>query len=151
MQDLNFNTGMMELAIQGDTSKILRFNPSDGNLISGFLGLINEANGKLKELSIAEDDLQGRRSGMDDLEYVKQKNRLDLETDEFFRAELDGIFGDGIADMVFGKVCTTAVTEGGECVFMNFIYALLPFFTSEIQSRNKKIQQIIQDHKPPKR
>ncbi len=151
MQNLEFNTGMIELAIQGDPDRILRFNPSDGNVAGGFLGLIDKTNEKLKELSVAEDALQEKRAEMNDLEFAKQKNQMDVGADAFFRAELDAIFGTGTAEMVFDRVCVTAATENGSIVFMNFVNALLPFFTETIQARNKKIQQIIQDHKPPKR
>ncbi len=148
MQDLTFNTGMIELAIQGDFGRILRFNPADGNVQAGFFTLIDKGNEKMREVAAKENEIIAGAGT--DLEKAKQRNRLDLETDAFLRAELDAIFGAGTAETVFGQVCTTATTANGETVFTGFIYALMPFFTKEIQSRNEKIKKIIADHKPPK-
>ncbi|WP_027399854.1 hypothetical protein [Anaerovorax odorimutans] len=142
MQDLNYNTGMMELAIQGDQSRILRFNPSDGNIANGFLQLITNASEKLKEFSNKEFKSDN------ELENIKQKNKIDLELDQHFRSELDLIFGAGTSDMVFGNLCTTAITENGECIFINFLMALMPFISKEMQERNAKIEEVINKYKP---
>lgn len=149
MQNLEFNTGMIELAIQGDPDRILRFNPSDGNVIAGFLGILNKANDRLKDMSDKENKIMS--DDISDIEKVKQKNQLDLELDAFLRIELDNVFGQGSSKMIFGNISATAITEYGETVFMNFMNAILPYFQKEMKKRNEKVSKIIQDHKPPKR
>jgi hypothetical protein len=149
MQNLEFNTGMIELAIQGDESRVLRFNPGDSNIQAGFFALVEKADAKSKEISHKTNEINC--NGESGFEKSKRRNQLNLDTDAFFRAELDSIFGGGTSDLVFGRVCTMATIQNGGTVFESFITALMPFFTKEIKERNEKVQKIIQDHKPPKR
>lgn len=149
MQNLEFNTGMIELAIQGDTNRVLRFNPSDSNVISGFLGILSKANDKLKDMTDRENRIV--TDNIADIEKVKQKNQLDIELDLFLRSELDNIFGANTSDMVFGNISTTSITGNGDTVFMNFMIALLPFFENEMKKRNERVSKIIQDHNPKRK
>ncbi len=145
MKDLSFDTGMVELAIQGDQNRILRFNPSDGNIIEGFLNLVGKANARLKDFSKEEEKII--QSNLPDLEKAQGKNRLNLEIDTFFRSELDEIFGVGTSELVFKDLCTSAITQNGECIFSNFLYAILPCFEKEINARSKTVSKIIQENR----
>jgi hypothetical protein len=145
MKDLSFNTGMMELAIQGDPNRVLRFNPSDSKIADGFLSLVAKTNEKLRELGKKEKEIQ--QLNLTDLEKAKSMTGLNLEIDIFFRNELDAIFGKGSAQIAFENLCTSATTENGDCVFVNFIYAILPYFEKEIKERNKKIAKIIEENR----
>ncbi|QIB68266.1 hypothetical protein Ami103574_02585 [Aminipila butyrica] len=146
MKDLSFNTGMIELAIQGDENRVLRFNPSDEKIADGFLNLVKTVNGRMKgfeerEKKIAEDSLT-------DLERAENMVGLGLEIDKFFRSELDGLFGEGTSSIVFENLSTFAITENGQCVFANFLAALLPFFEKETKVRSEKVAQIVRENRP---
>ncbi len=145
MKNLEFDTGMIELAIQGDQERVLRFNPEDGKIVDGFLGLIGKINIRLKELSKEEEKII--QLDLSELEKVREKNKINLEIDAFFRSELDLIFGAGTSNLVFENLCTSAITANGECIFSNFIYATLPYFEKEMKARNKKIAQIIKENR----
>lgn len=152
MKDLELNTGIIELAIQGDKSRVLRFNPTDANTIDGFCNLVNNINVKLAELAGEEERII--KSDLPDLEKIRSRNKLSLKIDRFFREELDLIFGAGTSNLVFEDLCTSALTGTGEFVFINFIYAILPYFEEEMDERTKKlnasaeeVKKIIQEHR----
>lgn len=145
MKNLSFDVGMIELAIQGDQSRILRFNPSDSKIADGFLSLIAKTNGKFKEFGEKEKAI--KELSLSDLEKAKQINELSLNIDTFFRNELDEIFGKGSALLIFENLCTSAITENGDCVFVNFVNAILPYFEKEMKARNDKLARIIKENK----
>ncbi|WP_206460237.1 hypothetical protein [Anaerovorax sp. IOR16] len=144
--NIKFETGTIELAIQGDPNKILRFNPTDENVVSKFLNLVTTANQKLEELSSECDKILS--SEKKKMEKVKLKNKLNLELDALLRNELDTTFGVGVSDMAFGDMCVTAITESGNCIFVNFLMALTPIIESENKKRSQKVDDIIKKYKP---
>lgn len=145
--DLNFDTGLIELQINGDPNRPLRFNPTDGRIIEGFLGLVARAEEKMKEFQQRQDDLNAKKDGMKDIQYAKEVSALERDTDKFFRAEFDSIFGDGAAEMVFQEASTTALAVNGDYIFMNFMMAIFPYFDTEIKNRSRKVSDLVQDHK----
>lgn len=148
MQNLEFNTGMIELAIQGDTNRVLRFNPGDESTVKGFMELLEKSTAMLKEADAKEKKICGSSNGLSQLEKVKQKNKLNMEIDAFLRNELDQLFGAGTAEITFGKMCITATATDGVPVFMGFLQALLKIIEEENRKRNKRVEDIIEKYKP---
>ena len=148
MQNLEFNTGMIELAIQGDPNRVLRFNPTDAGFAEGFMKLIDASNRKLVEA--AEKEKLVCQSG-GNIEKIQQKNQVNMEADKFLRGEVDKLFGTGAADIIFEDICVTAVTENGEPVFMGFAMALLSFIESENKARGKSADEVIARYKPQRK
>ena len=148
MQNLEFNTGMIELAIQGDPNRVLRFNPTDEHTVVGFLNLFKGAQQKISELAVEEGLLCAPGNGLSGLERTEKKNELWLGADKFLRDEIDKLFGQGTSEMVFGKLSSVALTSSGETVFMAFMSAMLPHITKDITVRNERIRSAVQKYKP---
>ncbi|MFV0517251.1 MAG: hypothetical protein ACK5MV_07635 [Aminipila sp.] len=146
MDNLNFDSGMMELAINGDESKVLRINPADEKIVEGLLKIVESK--EIKEFIENEKALFDKSNKDSNLEKVKKKNQLNLELDKFLRNELDLILGVGISELVFGDICVTAINSNGEIIFSSFVNALLNMIKSEILKRSAKTQEIIKKYKP---
>lgn len=147
MKDLQLNTGMIELAIQGDKNRVLRFNPEDVEFQNALLAMLDHASKKMKEFeqSAKAHDLKFRE--MDPIEAMKEKIKIQRDIDVFIKSEIDEVFGKGTASMIFKEACPSAKSSSGQYIFMNFFEALLPIIQPEIQKRNQGIQKIIADHK----
>jgi len=144
--DINFETGIIELAVQGDPDRILRFNPANETFVRGFLDMVETSKTKLYSYADKESKICG--STIDSIDKLRKKNELNLEIDKYLRGELDRIMGAGTSDIVFGNMCVTAITQSGQTVFLNFINALLGVIQKENQNRNKKVNDLIKKYKP---
>ena len=140
-ENLKFDSGDISLAVQGDPSRILIFNPKDFNLSKKFFELVQSAEEKSKEFA-------RRAKEADESEDVSAKFELLSDMDKFFRKELDKLFGAGSADMIFGSANVISQGKNGDFLLTNFLMALYPYFEKESKA---KVQKIIADHKPGKK
>ena len=147
--NLQFDSGEITLHVQGDPSRPFTFNPQNPQLQAGFFALINMAEAKDKEF--AEKAAAIDALGLTGYELAEKQNAYMLEVDAWFRAEFDNLFGEGASNVVFGRLATTALGSNGDYVFANMLMALYPYFQKEAQNRQKKLDEIIQDHKPAKK
>lgn len=147
MDNLNFDSGMMELAINGDESRILRFNPENIDFQDALFKMLNDTNDKMKEFETLAKDYDAKAKKMDPIKALEERIKLHRSIDEFINKEIDIVFGENVSDMLFQKTSPTAKSSSGQYIFMNFFEALLKIVQPEVQKRNKGIQKIIADHK----
>lgn len=140
-QSLFFDTGSITLAIQGDASRLLTFNPADFNLASKFFDLVQKAEEKSKEFS-------KKAKEADSTADITPKIKLIKEMDAFFREEIDGIFGEGAAKLIFHDMNVMSQGKNGDYLLSNFLMALYPYFE---KSSKSKVERIVKDHKPKSR
>lgn len=130
MQNLQFNDGLVRLAINGNESKIIEINPTDFGMVSRY----QKMQDKLEELTqkysdIAENDTE---TGMKILE------QLDAEV----RKIVDFIVGSEISDTVFGSVNCLSFA-GGATIFENFLEAYSNYLEPAIKAEFEKSQEKI--------
>ena len=145
---LKFDDGTISLAVNGD-DRIFRFNPTDTFIYEGFMKLFQETPDKVLKLSeraaiAAEKDLPKEKQ-------LEEELKLRREIDGILRSAFDEIFGDGQAEIVFGRQNVSAMGSNGQIIFVNGLMAIYPFFEKETNKRNAKVQKLIQDHKPKKK
>ena len=147
MQNINFDSGMIELAIQGDESRVLRFNPESTNFIEGFSLMIDKFNTKLPEFQAKAEAHDNSVSQMSEIERSRERVEIQKEIDQFIYAEIDEIFGQGSSDVIFADASPSAKTSTGGYVASNFLNAMVPIIKSEMLKRNSKVQDLVRDHK----
>ena len=147
--NLQFDTGDISLHVQGDPSRVFTFNPTNPSLQAGFFALIKASEDKVKEYTAKAVIVDSQN--LEELEVAEKEVEFMLEIDIWLREEFEKLFGEGTANIVFGKTATSATGSNGDYVFSNMMMALYPYFEKEAKARYKKLDSIIADHKPPKR
>lgn len=117
--NLSFESGVKEYTINGDPSCVIRINPSD----FGIIGRAEKAKTALEKLHIDPEE-----------EHMSEAL---IAMDKAVREQIDLIFGDGTAKIVFGEVNCTSLA-GGSPIFMNFLNAILPEIEKVIGEEKEK-------------
>lgn len=133
MQSLNFDDGLKGFAINGDESRVIRFNPADPDLIKRYqeaLQLIKHAQETMNcGVSIDSD---GRPEGGTDASV-----KIVEEINGVIRDALKLMFNADVYDAVFAGQSPFALTAGGKYLFEAFMESLLPIFKKEIKEYQK--------------
>lgn len=127
---LKFNDGFKEFAVNGDESRIVRFNPCD----FGILERISVSQKRLEELEKKYKDAEA--SDTDEL------GKIAAECDRDIREEINTVFGNDVCTPAFGTVnCLTLA--GGQPLYANFVDALLPIVESSLDKETKQSKKRI--------
>ncbi len=139
MQNLNFDDGSIKLAVQGNPNRLLIFNPTDYNLAAKFYKLVENSETKGKEIREKAKIVEGKDN--------KELIQFLTETDEYFKGELDKVFGDGASELIFNGINIMSTASNGDFVLSNFLMALYPYFEKASKS---KVNNIVAANKPKK-
>lgn len=130
MEELNFETGLVEFSVNGGRS--IRFNPSD----VGFIENLYELIAKIDAISA---DMAKKKDKADDPAKLFDIVR---GGDKRMRDAVDSLFGDGFCADVFHGVRLTAMA-GGLTVLENFVFAIIDRMDDAVKEnmaqRNDKI------------
>lgn len=127
MKNLNVNIGIKEYSINGDTSRILRVNTTDINILT--------------RLDKAETELMKIASQYENIgEKITVEVITDLDTK--VREQVDYIFDGKVSDIIFGNTNCISVA-GGQPIFMNFLDVILPVIKSDIAEEQEKSEKKI--------
>lgn len=124
MNNIVFEEGYKEFAINNDESRILRFNPTD-------LALFEKIKKELSEVQKFDDDTD------------------DVEADRKLRETIDKIFYEGASVIIF-KDQNVLTTVNGVTIFERFFKALLnimkPYVEKEARKTAEKIEKYRKQH-----
>lgn len=125
MQNLKIDDGLKEFTINGDKSRVIRFNPSDINLLDRLdqaEKTITEAQDKLEE--DIKLDANGEPERREDIEFIRKVNKLIKEQTDF-------IFDAEVSDVVFGNQSPMSSVKGRP-FFERFFDVIKPVLEKEI-------------------
>lgn len=125
MQSISFDEGYKEFSINGDESRVIRFNPKDFGILTRMestLSDFSELEKKLKESN--EDDFVGVLKDVEETIYIK----------------MDEIFNADVHDIIFNHQSPVALV-GGEFLFMRVINAIIPIMEKEINKERKESEK----------
>jgi hypothetical protein len=130
---LRIDTGAVRLAINGDESRIIEFNPEDIVFVERFYSLIKEFESKEVEFRAKAEKL-AENSELD--EYGIPVNtgdniKLVKELCEYLRTKIDHVFGQGTSAKVFENNQTLNMFE-------QFFTGITPFVQ---KARGKKLEK----------
>lgn len=123
MKSICFDEGFREYAINGDENRVIRVNPSDFGIV--------------KRLTAAQE-------AMKEVEIESTPEGI-AEFDRFARDQLDQVFGEGTAEIVFGKT-NCASMAGGKPIYQNFLEAFAPIIKADIEAEKKKSDENIKKY-----
>ncbi len=115
MKSIRFDDGFHEYAINGDETRVIRVNPSDFGILA--------------RLKVAEESMKD----------IKIENTPEgiAEFDRLAREQIDKVFGEGTAQIVFGRT-NCASMAGGKPIYINFLEAFAPIIKADVEAEKKK-------------
>lgn len=128
MQSFNFDDGLKSFAINGDESRVIRFNPADPDLIPRYykaLELIRSAADGLGEV-IPE------KQGEAEVDLERSVRAIE-EMNGVIREALKLMFNTDVYDTVFSGQSPFSMIRGGKYLIEAFMESLLPVLETEIR------------------
>lgn len=134
MQSLVFDIGCKEYDINGDSSRVIRVNTSDWNILRRVSDLKTAIAERVKKLGEENGD-----EGFDAL-----MSRLS-EVEGEVREEVDRAFGSPVCDAAFGSLNCLSFA-GGQPVVLNFLNALLPEMQKDLEAETEQAYRRIEKY-----
>lgn len=132
MSNLNFSSGYKTFTINGDENAVIRVKTTDFSLPKRLTELRQKIRANVSELEKIKENEQ-------DVEKIM--NLLD-EADRKTKRDIDETFGSNVSAVVFGISNCLSFSDGMP-VALNFLNAIIPEITSDVEKEQKKAQQKI--------
>jgi hypothetical protein len=135
MDNIQINTGEVSLSVNGDESRVIRFNPRDILFAEKFYRMLGDAERKSIEYQRTAEELEAASDADDNDIPLNMDKRLEFlrSTCEAMRQMIDDVFGAGTSQAAFGDVMDLDV-------FDQFLSAIAPYFQ---KARAAKVAQYI--------
>lgn len=130
---INFDEGLKEYAINGDEKRIIKFKPTDFDMIARMKNTrkaFEKYSEELKKMS-PDDEEELNLVG----EYSKK-----------VKEQINYMFGYDIADVLFENANCMSLCENGNPVFLNFFNAVFPIITQDIEKAQKKADKNVKKY-----
>lgn len=144
MQSLNFETGVKELAINGDESRVLKVNTADIGLLDRIDQSLTLLEKTIKEMGADNVEINAEGEAISDFEAVVTIAR---KTNKEIRNSFDFVFYPGAADIVFGKLNPLAFNASGETLYEAFFEALADVCGDDFKATVNKHEKRIDAYK----
>lgn len=133
MDTLRIETGEKRIAINGDESRLLIFDPSDVLFVERFYKLISEFESKLTDYQKRSKELEAdtRTNGNDIPANMGARLELVKEACNYSRESIDKVFGAGTSQTVFGDALSLDAVQ-------QFFEGITPFIAV---ARSEKVQK----------
>jgi hypothetical protein len=137
METIRIETGEISLSINGDESRVIRFNPSDQLFAEKFYKALGEIEAKFNEYEKQAEalDADTTKDENDIPANMPERFALLRSVNEYNRALIDNVFGAGTAQIAFGDALNMDM-------FLQFLDGITPYFRSV---RAAKVAQYIQN------
>jgi hypothetical protein len=130
MQSINFDDGYKSFAINNDENRVIKFNPSDPNLIKRY-------NESLKNMMAVKDkigaDIELSPDGeLKSADNVRAATALLNETDDIIRENINLMFNSDVYDTVFAGQSPFCMVRGNKYLFEAFLMAIEPIIKRSV-------------------
>ena len=109
---LNFKTGLIDYEVNGCAH--VRFNPADVAFTEKFYNAFMQLESRQEEFQKRVSEVQDDKDEF--FAYARER-------DEEMREIIDGLFGEGVADALFGEMNCYAIADGMP-IWINFLFAV---------------------------
>lgn len=137
MQNLQFDDGYKEFSINGDESRVIRFNPRD----FAILERIKEAYDMIEEASKVTEDVQLKADGSP-VEMLGSAADIVKQFDDTVKKAVNHIFNSDVSTAVFGKQSPLSLI-GGSPLYERFLETVIPVIRKEVEAESKKSRERI--------
>lgn len=131
MKSLNFNDGYESFAINGDESRVIRFNPRDPNIIQRY-------NQSLKNIMGAKETISGditlKADGtIEKADDIEAAAKTLMDTDQIIRENVNMMFNSDVYDIVFAGQSPFSGVGNGRLLFETFMFAVKPVIEAAVK------------------
>lgn len=142
MKELQFDTGLVTYKVNGSCE--ITFNPGDIGFVKKLFDLFDRLSGRQEESEkLNEEELDGKA-------LFEITDRMDAD----MRAEIDGLFGEGICAALFPNISVFALA-GGFPLWANFCMAIIDEIDSSLaqeeQNARARVDKYMKKYKSYKR
>jgi hypothetical protein len=140
MDSIQITTGEICLSVNGDESRVIRFNPKDVLFAEKFYRMLGEAERKSAEYQRRAEELDASNETDDNGLPVNIEKRLAFlrETCDTLRQMIDDVFGAGTSQTAFGDAMDLDA-------FGQFLNGISPYFQKD---RAAKMAAYLPSQKP---
>jgi hypothetical protein len=137
MQNLNFDDGYKEFSINGDESRVIRFNPAD----FGILERIKDAYDAIEKASDIKEDIELKPDGTPKSELL-QAAEIVKYVNDVINKQIDYIFNSNVSEVAFGKQSPLGLVKGVP-LYKRFLDTVMPVIKKEVEKEMKESQKRI--------
>ena len=134
--NINFDDGVKTFEINNDPNRVIRFNPSDLNLLNRLI----EAEKNIKELIKGAQEF--KKNSKDTMALFDKLNDVEKEC----RKQFNFIFGEEYDLIVFGQQSIFSVSKG-KTIMENFVDALIEEVSPIIKEEQAKFDKSVSKYK----
>lgn len=142
MKNISFDEGLKSFTVNGDESRVIRFNPGDLNLfirIKEFQSHCEDWIEKIQGIPLTPEGLPVKSAGKG-TEILRDFNT-------FLRGELNCIFNADVYDTIFnGQSPLSTVGKEKEYLFEAFFHAATPYIQEEMDEFSRDSQRRIEKY-----
>jgi hypothetical protein len=135
MQNLNFDDGYKEFSINGDESRIIRFNPADFSIIER----IKTAYDEIDKATKIDNDIELKADGTP-LDELGKAAEIVKGINDTIRRQIDHIFNSSVSDTVFGNQSPLGMVKGVP-LYERFLNAATPIIQKEVKAEQQASQK----------
>lgn len=143
--NINFNDGYKEYTINNDETKVIKFNPSDFNIIER----VTQA---LKSIEKISEDMQGQDFELNQdgtasevTSDIEIAGKIVSECDKAIKSQIDYILGSEVSKVVFGEQSCLA-SVGGKPMYEGFLDAVIPIIKKDVDAEQKASQKRVEKY-----
>lgn len=146
MENISFNDGYKEYTINNDESKIIRFNPSDFNIVDRVATAINAITDIVKDMKNQNICLNNDGTvDADSVTDLQHAGKIVSNTDKKIREQIDFILGSPICETAFGKQSCMSLV-GGVPLYERFLNVITPIIRKDVLAEKKASQKRVEKY-----
>lgn len=135
--NINIDTGLVSLTINGDKNKVISFNPSDFSIITR----INQAYKDIEKFQSEIKNIETDTSKDDTAAITEASSQIE-KLNNLVREKIDYIFNSPVSDVVFGNTSPLALVKGIP-LYERFLTAVMPVIKNAIEEEKKSAEKRI--------
>jgi uncharacterized protein with ATP-grasp and redox domains len=140
MQNLNFDDGYKEFSINGDETRVIRFNPAD----FGILERIKEAYEEIEKATNIKEDIELNADGSV-MDKLSAASSVVSSIDNTIKAQIDHIFNSNVSEVAFGNQSAMGMVKGVP-LYERFLNAIIPVIKQEVEKEMRASQKRIKKY-----
>jgi hypothetical protein len=140
MRNLNFDDGYKEFSINGDETRVIRFNPAD----FGILERIKEAYEEIEKATDIKEDIELNADGSV-MDKLSAASSVVSGIDSTIKAQIDHIFNSNVSEVVFGNQSAMGMVKGVP-LYERFLNAVTPVIQQEVEKEMRASQKRIKKY-----
>lgn len=139
VKNISFDEGYKSFTLNGDKDRVIRFNPSDSNIVKR----AQEAGRKIAQSVSALEEIPLKADGTPEKETEAVIRIMD-EFEAILREQLNHIFNSDVYDIVFnGQSPLSIVGKEKKYLFEAFLDSVIPIMAGEIEEDKAATQKRI--------